>query len=207
MIETRIDFVLVDYFAECDWKQISETMWNPSIVSNPFRLYPWIWFPTRALEQSHTESPMTHSGHDRKQSIFTILQSNWNQTHRHTLQWEEDSDWGIAHMQSGRRIVSFVNQGGDVGVGQGDVGTGQGDVSTGQRDNTNTRQGVDTTIRHKVGRVVPVNDETWFISLEPSYLSIFTRIVVVGLACKKREIRVNIMNYMKREMKGNVGNR
>ena len=78
-------------------------------------------------------------------------------------------------MQSGRRIVSFANQGGDVGVGQGgdvgtgqgdvgvgqgDVGTGQGDVSTGQRDNTNTRQGVDTTIRHKVGRVVPVNDET-----------------------------------------------
>ena len=45
-------------------------------------------------------------------------------------------------------------------MGQGDVGTGQGDVSTGQRDNTNTRQGVDTTIRHKVGRVVPVNDET-----------------------------------------------
>ena len=70
-------------------------------------------------------------------------------------------------MQSGRRIVSFANQGGDVGVGQGDVGvgqgdvsTGQGDVSTGQRDNTNTRQGVDTTIRHKVGRVVPANDET-----------------------------------------------
>ena len=79
-------------------------------------------------------------------------------------------------MQSGRRIVSFANQGGDVGVGQGDdvgvgqggdvgvgqgdVGTGQGDVSTGQRDNTNTRQGVDTTIRHKVGRVVPTNDES-----------------------------------------------
>ena len=133
MIETRIDFVLVDYFAECDWKQISETMWNPSIVSNPFRLYPWIWFPTRALEQSHTESPTTHSGNDRKQSTFTILQSNWNQTHRHTLQWEEDSDWWIAHMQSGRRIVSFANQGGDVGVGQ-------GDVSTGQRDDTNTRR-------------------------------------------------------------------
>ena len=86
-------------------------------------------------------------------------------------------------MQSGRRIASFANQGGDVGVGQGgdvgvgqgdvgveqggdvgvgqgDVGAGQNDVSTGQRDNTNTRQGVDTTIRHKVGRVVPVNDET-----------------------------------------------
>ena len=94
-------------------------------------------------------------------------------------------------MQSGRRIVSFANQGGDVGVGQrgdvgvgqgdvgvgqggdvgvgqggdvgvgqGDVGVEQGDVSTGQRDNTNTRHGVDTTIRHKVGRVVPVNDET-----------------------------------------------
>ena len=71
-------------------------------------------------------------------------------------------------MQSGRRIVSFANQGGDVGVGQGgdvgvgqgDVGTGQNDVSTGQRDNTNTRQGVDTTIRHKGGRVVPVNDES-----------------------------------------------
>ena len=46
-------------------------------------------------------------------------------------------------------------------MGQGgDVGVGQNDVSTGQRDNTNTRQGVDTTIRHKVGRVVPVNDET-----------------------------------------------
>lgn len=50
-------------------------------------------------------------------------------------------------MQSGRRIVSFANQGGDVGVGQGDVGvgqgdvsTGQGDVSTGQRDDTNTRR-------------------------------------------------------------------
>ena len=73
-------------------------------------------------------------------------------------------------MQSGRRIASFANQGGDVGVGQGgdvgvgqggdvgvgqgDVGVEQGDVSTGQRDNTNTRQGVDTTIRHKVGRVV-----------------------------------------------------
>ena len=106
------------------------------------------------MEQSHTESPTTHSGNDRKQSTFTILQSNWNQTHRHTLQWEEDSDWGIAHMQSGRRIVSFANQGGEVGVGkndvgvgqgdvgtgQGDVGTGQGDVSTGQRDDTNTRR-------------------------------------------------------------------
>ena len=63
-------------------------------------------------------------------------------------------------MQSGRRIVSFANQGGDVGVGQGDVGMGQGDVSTGQRDDTNTRQGVDTTIGHKVGRVVSANDET-----------------------------------------------
>lgn len=43
-------------------------------------------------------------------------------------------------MQSGRRIVSSANQGGDVGVGQGDVSTGQGDVSTGQRDDTNTRR-------------------------------------------------------------------
>ena len=41
-------------------------------------------------------------------------------------------------MQSGRRIVSFANQGGEVGVGKGDVGVGQGDVSTGQRDDTNT---------------------------------------------------------------------
>ena len=37
-------------------------------------------------------------------------------------------------MQSGRRIVSFANQGGDVGVGQGDVGVGQGDVGVGQGD-------------------------------------------------------------------------
>ena len=56
-------------------------------------------------------------------------------------------------MQSGRRIVSFANQGGEVGVGKGDVGVGQG-------GDTNTGQGVDTTIRHKVGRVVPANDET-----------------------------------------------
>ena len=72
-------------------------------------------------------------------------------------------------MQSGRRIASFANQGGDVGVGQGgdvgvgqggDVGVGQGgDVGVGQGD-VGTGQGVDTTIRHKVGRVVPVNDET-----------------------------------------------
>ena len=103
------------------------------------------------MEQSHTESPTTHSGNDRKQSTFTILQSNWNQTHRHTLQWEEDLDWGIAHMQSGRRIVSFANQGGDVGVRQGD---------SVQDKETTPIQGVDTTIGHKVGRVVPANDET-----------------------------------------------
>ena len=58
-------------------------------------------------------------------------------------------------MQSGRRIVSFANQGGDVGVGQGgdvgvgqgDVGTGQNDVSTGQRDNINTRHNHKTQSR------------------------------------------------------------
>ena len=61
-------------------------------------------------------------------------------------------------MQSGRRIVSSANQGGDVGVGQGDVGVGQGDSV--QDKETIPIQGVDTTIRHKVGRVVPVNDET-----------------------------------------------
>ena len=90
--------------------------------------------------------------------------------------------------------------------GEVDVGVGQG-VGVGQEGHTNTGQGVDTTIGHKVGRVVPSNDETCFTSLEPSYLSTFTRIVVVGLVCKRREVRVKIMNYVKKEMKGNVGSR
>lgn len=100
-------------------------------------------------------------------------------------------------------------QGGDVGEGQGghvEVGQG-GDVSTGHGDDTNTGQGVDTTIGHKVGGIVPTNDETCFISLEPSYLSTFTRIVVVRLGCKRREVRVKITNYVKREMKGNIESR
>ena len=97
----------------------------------------------------------------------------------------------------------------DVGVGQGGVvGVGQGSVDgVGQEGHVNTGQGVDTTIGHKVGRVVPSNEETCFTSLEPSYLSTFTRMVVVGLVCKRREVRVKITNYVKREIKGNVGSR
>ena len=57
-------------------------------------------------------------------------------------------------MQSGRRIVSFANQGGDVGVGQrGDVGVGQGDVGVGQGVEGRLRQGVEIGVALAEGRL------------------------------------------------------
>ena len=44
-------------------------------------------------------------------------------------------------MQSGRRIASFANQGGDVGVGQGDVG----DKVTSVQDKETSVQDKETT--------------------------------------------------------------
>lgn len=68
-------------------------------------------------------------------------------------------------MQSGRRIVSLqikevMLEWGKVMLEWDKVTSVQDKVMSVQDKETIPIQGVDTTIRHKVGRVVPANDET-----------------------------------------------
>lgn len=69
-------------------------------------------------------------------------------------------------MQSGRRIVSLqikevmLEWDKEVMLEWGKVMSVQDKVTSVQDKETIPIQGVDTTIRHKVGRVVPVNDES-----------------------------------------------